>query len=406
MQDVTQDYEYDVFISYRHLEEDQRFVNKLVNQLREDDYRVAIDTDFAADETFEDEIARCISQSRYVLAVLSLQTADSNYSNEEMAITIVLNLTQRMPSDKTRHPKLIPLIIEKTESRNPLGSLSYLVAIDFTEDNQSFDFAYQRLKKNLDIPLSIIQSCQSQGTCIKAIKAVQSFGTIKIERKLDRSNLFLILIKTNRPQDITKWLKSSEAKKIRTQSRTDKTVSITEMYDLFGEYDLLLKVRATDVADELPVEEAIVQPLEERYKNYDDLWYSNILNVRFEYSLPLQETQFKVLDLKQYRAIKVFVYFTSILNTQDLDRILECCQTVVSLSKNSISINNSGSIIGVLNGLFATQSQILAEYIFPCGGYYDATDIILQIEDKLPHSIRKTTLFVISDWQGDDPLPT
>ena len=97
---------YDVFVSYRHEGEDQRFARDLVAALEADGYRVAIDErDFPANASFLQEMERAIRQSRFTVAVISPRYLESGNTEEEAIITKVLDM-----GDRKR--RLIPLVIE------------------------------------------------------------------------------------------------------------------------------------------------------------------------------------------------------------------------------------------------------------------------------------------------------
>ncbi len=133
---------YDVFISYRHEGEDQRFARDLVAALEADRYRVAIDErDFPASASFLQEMERAIRQSRFTVAVISQRYLESGNTEEEAIITKVLDM-----GDRRR--RLIPLVIEPVAL--PVW-LYGIVGIDWTKRDPLVD-PYDRLTATLGTP--------------------------------------------------------------------------------------------------------------------------------------------------------------------------------------------------------------------------------------------------------------
>jgi len=133
---------YDVFVSYRHEGEDQRFARELVAALEADGYRVAIDErDFPANASFLQEMERAIRQSRFTVAVISPRYLESGNTEEEAIITKVLDM-----GDRKR--RLIPLVIE------PVSLPVWLygtVGIDWTKRDPLVD-PFDKLKSTLGTP--------------------------------------------------------------------------------------------------------------------------------------------------------------------------------------------------------------------------------------------------------------
>jgi len=135
---------YDVFVSYRHEGDDQRFARELVAALEADGYRVAIDErDFPANASFLQEMERAIRQSRFTVAVISPRYLESGNTEEEAIITKVLDM-----GDRKR--RLIPLVIEPVSL--PVW-LYGIVGIDWTKRDPLVD-PLDKLKATLGAPLS------------------------------------------------------------------------------------------------------------------------------------------------------------------------------------------------------------------------------------------------------------
>ncbi len=102
-------FRYDAFLSYRHQEPDRGFAWSLVKRLEGAGLRVAIDErDFRPEQTFLEEMDRCIRESRFTLAVLSPRYFESGNTWEEAIITKVRDMGER-------RRRLIPLILEPVE---------------------------------------------------------------------------------------------------------------------------------------------------------------------------------------------------------------------------------------------------------------------------------------------------
>jgi len=140
---ITTNYVYHSFISYRKQEPDKEFARKLLTDLEQDGYKVAIDDkDFAPNESFLTEMERCVRESRFTLCILSPRYLESGNCQEEAIICKVLDMAER------RH-RLIPLIIENVQM--PVW-LYNITGIRF-DDPQPLVDPYKRLKETLDKPI-------------------------------------------------------------------------------------------------------------------------------------------------------------------------------------------------------------------------------------------------------------
>jgi formylglycine-generating enzyme required for sulfatase activity len=123
MTSTPETFRYDAFLSYRHQEPDRSFAWSLVERLEGAGFKVAIDErDFRPEQTFLEEMERCIRQSRLTLAVLSPRYLESGNTMEEAIVRKVLD-------QKERQRRLVPLILEAAE--RPVW-LYDIVGIDFT----------------------------------------------------------------------------------------------------------------------------------------------------------------------------------------------------------------------------------------------------------------------------------
>ncbi len=129
------DYKYDVFVTYRG-GQDASEANALYDILVHHDLIPAIDSrDFLPTETFLDEMARCVKESRYTIALVSSRYATSHFTQEEAIMQKILDNREKMR-------RFIVSYIEDVEA--PLWMQS-LVGIRLYLDKNSND--HSELKK-------------------------------------------------------------------------------------------------------------------------------------------------------------------------------------------------------------------------------------------------------------------
>lgn len=94
---LNTEYQYDVFVSYRHQEPDQTWVrNTLVPRLKAEELRVCIDYEcFRLGVALVKEMARAVESSRYTLAVLSPAYLTSNFTDLENVMAEHIGLEER-----------------------------------------------------------------------------------------------------------------------------------------------------------------------------------------------------------------------------------------------------------------------------------------------------------------------
>jgi TIR domain len=140
---IDMNMKWDAFISYRHAAADTAFARELCKGLEDKGYRVAIDErDFNINESFLEEMERCVRESRFTLAVISPRYFDSGNAVEESVICKVLGLRERKR-------RLIPLIIEKVEMPYWVYTI---VGIDFCSEDPLID-PMERLIKTFGPPM-------------------------------------------------------------------------------------------------------------------------------------------------------------------------------------------------------------------------------------------------------------
>lgn len=99
------DKSYDAFITYRS-GPDSIVANSLYEILRRNELTPALDSfDFSPAETFLDEMARCVRQSRYTIALISERYATSHFTQEEA-------IMQQILDNREKQRRLIVVYIE------------------------------------------------------------------------------------------------------------------------------------------------------------------------------------------------------------------------------------------------------------------------------------------------------
>ena len=114
---------YDAFLSYRHTEPDKTYALQVLEALESRGLRAAIDVrDFRPNEHFVTEMERCVTQSRFVLCVITARYVDSDHCIEEAIISKTVDMAERSR-------RVVPLKFEPVVL--PVW-LHGLVGIDFT----------------------------------------------------------------------------------------------------------------------------------------------------------------------------------------------------------------------------------------------------------------------------------
>lgn len=128
--------EHDVFISYSH--KDKNWVDQvLLPRLRDHGFKVLIDDDFTGGGLSLQQMENAVKFSKRVLAVLTPDYIDSDWSTLE-------NVMARSLDPSARNRKLIPILYKTTNI--PLR-LSVLVYRDLRDDDNSIE--WDRLMQDL-----------------------------------------------------------------------------------------------------------------------------------------------------------------------------------------------------------------------------------------------------------------
>jgi hypothetical protein len=120
---------YDCFISYRHGAPDSTIASELYAALNEFGFKAVWDGNFAPNQTFLHEMARCVVESRFTICLLSKRYLESGNTCEEAVMTKVLD-------NRERQRRLVPVYIEPCDT--PLW-LYNLVGIRLYESTNKSD---------------------------------------------------------------------------------------------------------------------------------------------------------------------------------------------------------------------------------------------------------------------------
>jgi TIR domain len=134
--EMTDDFDYDVFVSYRRAEPDRAWVHgRLVPRLCADGLLVCIDDDsFRLGAPLVLEMERAVQASRYTLAVLTSQYVASSFTELENVLAEHLGL------ERTERR----LVVVMRELMRPRLSMRARLSLDMTDDAE-FEAAAARL---------------------------------------------------------------------------------------------------------------------------------------------------------------------------------------------------------------------------------------------------------------------
>lgn len=197
----------------------------------------------------------------------------------------------------------------------------------------------------------------------------------------DLSDLFILLIKTRRFRTVAGYFRALMNRTLAGNSR------IEAVYDLYGEFDVAVKVRASDSAvfksDVIDVFRErlfggamtigspggmvsdVVVSADEDYEEFD---------VKCEFRTP-GASSFQAGE--ETRGIKAFIVFRNV-KRNSLRRLVWLCQEAVTSTNRE-----KRAMCAALVGVYVAGSIVFAEYFIPCGGYYVLGDVVARIEDAI-----------------------
>lgn len=202
----------------------------------------------------------------------------------------------------------------------------------------------------------------------KVLRAIRGAGR---QSAADDSDLFIVLIKTRFCAQVNEWLRHLQADGIRVDA----------IYDLYGDFDLLVKVRTKDAS---LINKRIVTPLRED-RLVSAKWGRTIDVFRERYP-----TSFAPMPVDEAsHSIKAFMYFSLI---DDGDPIAEICGEIAS----SLGTRTVMSSAYLSNG----GTELMVEYLVACGAYYELSAIVTAIEGHMQAGQgQKVTLLAQRVWE-------
>lgn len=200
----------------------------------------------------------------------------------------------------------------------------------------------------------------------------------------DRSNLFFVL------------LKCRHCKKTNMRLRAiAQTNGIEGIYDLYGDYDLLVKIRSSS---QRAVEHSILRPLlaeglinatyDKTKRRFDNVKVIDVCNEL------LPETNFR-REIDIVKGIKVFILF------YDVDRAEALQSHCEDALKRVWADGWSGRV--AVTGLFFSDFHAIAEVYVSCGSYAALNLVTQKLEEHLEsrgNSMRKITMLGQSIWES------
>jgi predicted MPP superfamily phosphohydrolase len=215
----------------------------------------------------------------------------------------------------------------------------------------------------------------------KAIKEIL-IPAATARSRVDSSDLALLFLRCARSkpcQQANEWLRTFKGLP-KDQSSTAYAY-IEAIYDLYGDYDLLVKARASDAA----VGQHLIQPIA-KSEFFSSLGQFEYVDVAHEY---YREPRIGLPAGTTTRSIKAFVKFSDVKNIEAT--ISQCSQAAEALA------DSEKSRIAALNAIYIGKydQKLIAEYYLACGAFYALSDIITRLEAMLagdPKGPTKVTL--------------
>lgn len=215
------------------------------------------------------------------------------------------------------------------------------------------------------LPAGIPPHLKVEETVLRAIRGAGRRTTA------DRSDLFVLLLKTRYCAQVNQWLREVRAEDLRVEG----------VYDLYGDFDLLVKIRAKTRG---PIDLHIIEPLrKERWVS--ERWGKIIDIYRERYPLP----GITVPIDEASHCIKAFMHFPFIDNGDDVGET--CAELVSQFGSRTVM---SGAYIGY------GGSELMVEYLVACGAYYELSSIVTAIEQYIEtRKGEKVTLLAQRVWE-------
>lgn len=193
-------------------------------------------------------------------------------------------------------------------------------------------------------------------------------------KEADNSDLFVAFLGSDNPLELRKELEKNRTK-----------WPYTQIYDTFGSYDIILKIRTGIDGDN--AKEKIDSFITQEFKGYIRL--KKVYNITDEWTpskLPDPQT-----GIHTRREIKAFL----LIQDFPFDADTNYFKAIIG---DHLTTNGNGHPTGIVHGVFLARSDDVAiiELTFSCGGFYNLVSFNLEIERKLDN-LKKQSLLVMKD---------
>ena len=203
-----------------------------------------------------------------------------------------------------------------------------------------------------------------------------------------------MLFKANRCWDANKWLRNIPY--LPKDTNPSDYAVVEYVYDLYGSYDLLVKIRAHDRDVVRTLFRPLLPEMEGGTGGGAALCKSmTVVDVSEEKYLHGFE-----LEVSNNNGIVAFIKFNDVKDSKDANAVIARCQ-----EGEKAAVLAMGSKCVALKSVFRDRESeaFIAEYFLGCGGYYALNKITLTIESEIEkyagNGPQKETLLAQSIWK-------
>lgn len=169
---------------------------------------------------------------------------------------------------------------------------------------------------------------------------------------------------------------------------------VEAVYDLYGDQDLLVKIRVSKDNAANYIDEHVVEPLGKKNllgRKRRHRWASapKIIDISSEhYYLPPDLVPHAG---EESRGIKAFFHISSLPQAELKTYIRECLDAANSHKRKAVFI-----------GAYASTQDIVAEFYVPCGAFYDLSKIVVDLEQELADfEAKRQTWVAMTVWETE-----
>jgi 3',5'-cyclic AMP phosphodiesterase CpdA len=190
---------------------------------------------------------------------------------------------------------------------------------------------------------------------------------------IDKSDLFIFLL---RALDC----KGANAALQKIARKGNPNFRIEGVYDLYGEFDLLVKVRAKNPNHF----EKTLDVLGGRGRQLIATNWGSYIDIASEW-YPLQRIALQA-D-KNTHSIKAFLRFTEV---EAAMAVKACAQITDSRNRRTVAVSGGFTASG--------GTEAIVEYYVACGAYYELSEVVTEVETQLGNA-KKVTLLAQTAWE-------